>query len=198
VRDPAHRADLEAALAEVVKLSDGVAAMLQLARSEAGLAPGQARPVELEPLLDAVVTLYAPVAEERGIHLRHHAADSPTVQGDASWLGQPLRNLIDHAIPYPASGGSVDVGLAGPGAEAGVRVADTGSGIPPEELERVFERFHRGARGRESSGFGLGLAVAREIAREHGGRIAMQSRVGVGSVFTVTLPAGAKADGSFA
>jgi signal transduction histidine kinase len=192
VASAAHRADLEAVLSGVIDLSDGVGAMLQLARTEAGLEPGQARLVDVAQILDAVVTLYAPVAEERRIHVQHASGGPSMVFGDPSWLSQLLGNLIDNAIRYTEPGGSVQIWLVSEGNEVVVRVADTGQGIAPDEIEHVFERFHRGGRGRESSGFGLGLAVAREIAQEHGGRIAVQSRVGAGSVFAVYLPAGEK------
>ena len=102
-----------------------------------------------------------------------------------------LFNLLDNAIKYTPSGGTIAVRVTCPDGRAQVEVADTGIGIAPEHLPHIFERFYRvdPARSRESDGTGLGLAICRSIAEAHGGTIAVESTVGRGTRVTLTLPA---------
>jgi signal transduction histidine kinase len=115
------------------------------------------------------------------------------VDGDARRLRQLFLNLITNAIKYTPSGGRVELSLSQRlGEEIAFTVRDTGIGMSGADLSHVFERFWRADRARsrtsERGGFGLGLAISQWIAQAHGGRIAVQSRLGRGSVFTVTLP----------
>ena len=102
-----------------------------------------------------------------------------------------LINLLDNALRYTSSGGTVTVSIEEVGNTVVIAVQDTGPGIAPEHLPHLFERFYRAesARDRESGGVGLGLAIVKEIAEAHGGTVRVASEVGKGSVFTVTLPA---------
>jgi signal transduction histidine kinase len=110
---------------------------------------------------------------------------------DPQRLGQVLINLIGNALKFTPRGGSVVVTLAAQGKGARIQVADTGVGIDASELPHIFERFYRGSRVNEArgSGSGLGLAIVRSIVDMHGGRVMVESQVGSGSTFTVTLPA---------
>src|SRR5205823_14510144 len=112
------------------------------------------------------------------------------VLGDADLLKQLVLNLVDNAITYTPPGGHIDLSLYVADGHARLAVRDTGPGIPPAEVARIFERFYRldRARTRRSGGAGLGLAIARWIAEAHGGRIDVESTVGQGSTFTVVLP----------
>jgi two-component system phosphate regulon sensor histidine kinase PhoR len=116
--------------------------------------------------------------------------DQVQVIGDADRLKQLFLNLMDNAIKYTSSGGAVTLSFAREGDWVRVAVADTGVGIPAQDLPRIFDRFYRvdKARSREKGGTGLGLAICRWIADAHGGRIEAQSEVGKGSTFTVWLP----------
>jgi signal transduction histidine kinase len=114
--------------------------------------------------------------------------DPVTVNADRDRMAQVIGNLLSNAIKYSPSGGSVDVVLAVEGERARLSVADQGIGIPPDELPHVFDKFFRGADASAIGGTGLGLAVAREIVSSHGGDIAVDSRPGIGSTFTVDLP----------
>ena len=118
--------------------------------------------------------------------------DSPYILADRDRMEQVVMNLIGNAVKYTPEGGSVTVTTGTEGGEAWLRVADTGIGIPENELGRIFERFARvdKARSREMGGTGLGLAIAREIVDLHGGTIDISSRVGEGTVITVRLPIG--------
>jgi signal transduction histidine kinase len=109
---------------------------------------------------------------------------------DPQRLGQVLTNLIGNALKFTPRGGSVRVALSRYQHGARIQVIDTGVGIGANELPRVFDRFYRGSRANEArgSGSGLGLAIVRSIVEMHGGRVMVESRVGTGSTFTVTLP----------
>jgi signal transduction histidine kinase len=126
----------------------------------------------------------------------------PPLTGDNDRLAQVFTNLVDNALKHISQGGRVTISaaeIAGQPARKGekavprieVSVADTGSGIPPEDLSRIFERFYQvdKSRRRKGKGAGLGLAIAKEIVQAHGGQIKAESVVGVGTKFTVTLPA---------
>jgi signal transduction histidine kinase len=102
-----------------------------------------------------------------------------------------VRNLVDNAIRYTRADGRVDVSLAAGDAEVVLDVRDTGLGIPQRDLPRIFERFYRidRARSRETGGTGLGLSIVRHVVENHGGRISVESELGVGTRFEVRLPA---------
>ena len=119
------------------------------------------------------------------------------VRGVPAQLAEVFSNLIANAIRYNNSGGHVDVTLSQMNGSAVLTVANDGAGIPQEALPFVFDRFFQvdPARSRKSGGAGLGLALAQRIVRAHGGELAVASRFGIGSTFTVTLPAQAAGDG---
>lgn len=183
-----YRAVLERVLKQAHHLAGGVNAMLRLSRSEAGLDPGHVERISVAPLLDTVLEFFEPVASERGISLEAEKVPDATVRGDESWLVQLFSNLLDNAVKYCASGDRVRVGAEVRDRWLLVRVADTGPGVSQEDLTGVFERFQRGGHHRSRPGFGLGLPIAQEIARAHGGRIEVASRPGDGATFTVWLP----------
>ena len=183
-----YRRVLEELGTQVEHLAESVNAMLRLAQSEAGLSPDRRQVVDLFELLETVVEFFQPVASERGVDLEVRGDRELRVAGDPSWLHQLFANLLHNALKYTPRLGRVEVELGREGACARVRVSDTGAGIPPEELDRIFERFHQ-AGGRESEpGSGLGLTIAREIARAHDGDIAVASAPGRGATFSVRLP----------
>src|SRR5919201_4041999 len=128
------------------------------------------------------------LAQDVSVTISHE--DQALVRGDADLLKQLLLNLVDNALTYTPPGGHVDLALYVADGQARLAVQDTGPGIAPAELTRIFERFYRldRARSRRSGGAGLGLAIARWIAEVHGGRIEVQSIVGRGITFTVVLP----------
>jgi len=113
-----------------------------------------------------------------------------SIYGDLDYLSRLFLNLLDNAIKYTPMGGKVTVQSENKGAEVCVAVSDTGAGIPPESLPHLFERFYRVEtdRSRSTGGAGLGLAIAWEIARAHGGTLSVQSKLGLGTTFTVHLP----------
>jgi signal transduction histidine kinase len=153
--------------------------------------PPTNEPVVLGTLLEAIQHDLAPLAAARQVHITIDGATDLVVLGDAPLLGLALANLIDNAIRYNHPGGQVRIQLARSRDQARICVTDTGIGIAPAEQAYIFERFYRvdQSRARHRGGAGLGLALVAHIAQQHGGSIAVTSTPGIGSTFTLTLPA---------
>jgi len=192
--------ELRETLGEVIEETEWmlhlVDGLLTLARSDEGTAPVRHERVELDALLADVAEMGQLLAAEKPVEVRLDVPQPLTIPGVTGQLRQVFLNLVSNAVKYTDAGAvevsarRVDEGENGRWAE--VRVADTGVGIPPEELGRVFDRFYRGDASRaRSGGTGLGLAIARLLVEQHGGRIDVQSRLGRGSEFRVLLPLGA-------
>jgi signal transduction histidine kinase len=180
---------LEGTLTDVEDLAETVRSMLQLASSEAGLDPSRNTWISLGPLLDSVVEFYEPLATERGLDLFRSGDCEARVLGEATWLRQLFANLVENALRFtPHQGGKVEVASKISEASVIVQVRDTGVGIAANDLEEVFDRFHALKQEGRRGGSGLGLTIAREIARAHQGEVTVESEKGSGSCFTVTLP----------
>jgi signal transduction histidine kinase len=165
--------------------------LLSLARMDAGQVAYERQPLELVPILRAVVERASVAAAARQLVIRSQLRPSPSVLGDGDWLAQVFTNLVDNALQHLSSGGEVLVTCGGEGGWAVVEVTDNGPGIPAEDLGRVFERFYQVDKSRKGGlgrGSGLGLAISSEVVRAHGGRLEVESQVGEGSRFRVRLP----------
>jgi two-component system phosphate regulon sensor histidine kinase PhoR len=162
--------------------------LLDLSQVERGAL--DVEPVDLVGLVKEVVGGYADRAEERRIKLSTEVEPGVALRGDRAQLGLLLSNLIDNALRHTPAKGAVCVRLNAAEGRAVLQVADTGEGIPAGELSRVFERFYRvdKARARQTGGTGLGLAIVRHVAEAHGGTVRVDSELGRGSSFTVSLP----------
>jgi signal transduction histidine kinase len=132
--------------------------------------------------------MFEPLAEERRILLITDAPAPVAVRGDAARLWQLVTNLVDNALRFTESGGSVTIAVQKVGDRAILRVTDTGAGIPAAHLPHVFERFYQADSARTLGGGGLGLSICRWIVNAHGGSIEAVSLEGKGSTFTVILP----------
>ena len=186
--DPAEREETLRAIArEADRMGRLVDDLLTLARADAGQEPVRQR-LALDALLLDIYHQQRALAG--GVKLTLGDFEPLEVEGDPDRLKQLVLNLVDNALRHTPPGGTVTLDLAHRRDEATLRVRDTGPGIPPEHLPRIFERFYRvdAARARLAGGAGLGLAISREIADAHGGRIEVESQVGAGSTFTVVLP----------
>ncbi|WP_208280057.1 ATP-binding protein [Massilia oculi] len=165
--------------------------LLVLARQEATAAEGAvARPVDLADLARRTVADLAGVAAAKGVDLGVQQADPATVEGQPDALQILLRNLVDNAVKYTPGGGTVDISVQHEGSRIVVQVEDSGPGIPPEERERVFDRFYRVA-GSDAAGSGLGLAIIKAIAERHGATLALDASTRLGglkAVVTFTSP----------
>ena len=159
--------------------------MLTLASAEAGRLV-QPRPIDLEDFFEDV-RRDLPLFGERDFHVEPVAG---TLEADPDRLTQVLRNLVRNAVAHTEPGGRVAVVARARDGRLTIAVSDDGPGIPPEQLERVFERFHRvdESRARERGGTGLGLAIARAIVEAHGGRIWAESAPGTGTTVSFELP----------
>jgi two-component system phosphate regulon sensor histidine kinase PhoR len=173
---------------EAERLDALVRDLLDLSRVERGTL--DVEPVDLVGLAKEVVGGYADRAEERRIKLRSDLQPNVAMRGDRAQLGLLLSNLVDNAVRYTPARGTVCVRLDAGESRAVLQVTDTGEGIPESELPRVFERFYRvdKARARQTGGTGLGLAIVRHVAESHGGAVKVDSELGRGTTFTVTLP----------
>jgi len=164
-----------------------------LAQAEAGVLQLHRAPTAMAELLAAAVDDFRPRAESKDLRLTLEvAADTPLLWLDQTRLRQIVGNLLENALLHTPEGGGVAV-TAGPAAGGGVAVAvrDSGPGIPAADLPYIFDRFYRvdPSRARASGGVGLGLTIARQLARAHGGDLRVESPAGGGTVFTLTLPA---------
>lgn len=173
---------------EVTRLQDLVADLLLLARNDEPTPPPTAI-VDLGAVAASVATHLQPLARARDQMLTL-AADAATVSGVAGDLERLVRNLVENAIRYTPTHGTISLTVRQESERAIITVADTGPGIDPAALPQLFDRFTRAdsGRNRAAGGAGLGLAIARAIAHRHSGAITVASVVGKGSVFTVTLP----------
>ena len=145
--------------------------------------------MDLSGLVREACELFVPVAEDKKIDFSHGVADNIHIKGDAKMLQRAFSNLLDNAVKYTRKKGQVSVRLSlePPGAVV-IRVEDTGPGIHPDNLEKIFERFYRAESSRTSPGTGLGLSLARTIVRQHKGDILVTSQPGRGSCFSMRLP----------
>lgn len=172
--------------------------LLILARQEATAAEGAVtRPVDLADLARRTVADLAGVAAAKGVDLGVQQADPAAVDGQPDALQILLRNLVDNAVKYTPGGGTVDISVQHEGPKIVVQVEDSGPGIPPEERERVFDRFYRVA-GSEAAGSGLGLAIIKAIAERHRATLvldASQRLGGLKAVVTFKGPAAGAATG---
>jgi signal transduction histidine kinase len=166
--------------------------LLDASRIIAGKLTFETRPLELRPVIEAALDAASPAAEAKGVRLeRSLPGPLPPVAGDPGRLQQVVGNLLANAVKFTPEGGRIEVRLARSGSTAHVTIIDTGSGISPEFLPFIFERFRQAdtTSTRKQKGLGLGLAIARQIVQLHGGTIeAASAGDGRGSTFTVKLP----------
>jgi signal transduction histidine kinase len=196
---------LEEALQETARMADLVESLLTLARADEGRFDLHREPVRLVPLVRDVFETAVILGEEAGLTIELPVCEEATVMGDPNRLRQLLLNLVTNAIKYTPRGGHVELSLAKrPHDEVALTVRDTGIGISASDLPHVFERFWRADRvrsrraatsdtewGLDRGGFGLGLSISQWIVQAHGGSLAVQSRLGRGTMFTVILPVAA-------
>jgi heavy metal sensor kinase len=169
-------------------LLDMINTMLLISKTETGVNTLAAEEVELKAQVQKACELFTPTAEDKGVLLQCDLPQESRVGGDTRMIQRMLSNLLDNAIKYTPAGGAVTMALGEKEGRAVITVKDSGIGIPPNELPRIFDRFYRGDRSRSQEGLGLGLSLARAIARAHGGDLTAASFPNQGSVFTVTLP----------
>jgi K+-sensing histidine kinase KdpD len=167
--------------------------LLELAAGKVEQLRGEKKEVVLNETITKVTELMQASAEEKGLEFKVQIAEEPLVLvGIEDGLERVFMNLVSNAVKYTPAGGSVTVRAWGENAQIEVEVSDTGIGIPEEALPRIFNEFYRAknAKAMEMEGTGLGLAIAKDVVEQHGGQISVESAVGEGSTFYVTLPKG--------
>ena len=197
------RGALETALAEPGELRDAaglaieecdrlvqlINTLLEIAEANAGLAEIPRQSVDIGSVMGEACELFSPMAEDAGVAITlGPLGEELFVRGDLARIQRALANLLDNAVKYTPAGGTVRLRGERAGDSVVVTVDDTGAGIPSGDVARVFERFYRSDASRTTPGNGLGLPLARAIARAHGGDVTVESRAGEGSRFRIALP----------
>ena len=187
-QDPAT---LREGLADCLDESDRVAEMLStlmdISEAETGTMQLQLEPLNLAEVARQTVELYEDLAEDRGLTISSELPDA-WVRGDRARLRQVLANLVDNAVKYTPPGGRIELRTGGSEDDnAVVTVTDTGVGIAPDELPRIWERLYRGDKSRSERGLGLGLSLVKAVVEAHGGTVTAESRPGHGTSVTVRL-----------
>jgi two-component system sensor histidine kinase BaeS len=177
---------------EAQHLSRLVDDLRTLSLVDAGELPLTRQPLDVPALLERVVLVHLPETQRRGISLWVEPSPAlPAVEADPGRMAQVMENLVNNALCYTPQGGEISLSVEADGNTVKLRVRDNGAGIAPEDLPFVFDRFYRADESLQRSGTesGLGLAIAKSIVEAHGGSISVESVLGQGTTFTVTLPA---------
>jgi signal transduction histidine kinase len=190
--DPEARAEFIESSGQQIDRLDWLAQnLLELSKLDSGLVLLDLRPDDLRAAVESAAEQARRAARKRGVSLELDLPDGPVrIRHDPQRIGQVVSNLVGNAIKFTQRGGHISVAVRPLSDGAQIEVADTGIGIDATELPRIFDRFYRGTRANEArgSGSGLGLAIVRSIVDMHGGTVVVESRVGSGSKFVVTLP----------
>jgi len=176
-------------LGEIDSITQLAQELLDLSLIESGQMPMQITRANLGEITAEQIIHYEPMAQQKQIVVKNDVPEDVMVEVDGKLIGRVLGNLIHNAIKFTPDRGRITIGAVPADGKIKVSVADTGAGIPQEDLPRIFERFYKVDRARGKSGTGLGLAIARHVVEAHGGRIWAESVEGKGAVFYFTLPA---------
>ena len=185
------RQRLENIVTQSKYMSDLIGNLLFLARHQGKLNPQDIVKTDIVELLNSLADRYGVIAEEKAVKFKEEIPSvAKELYGDRDLLQQAINNLLDNAIKYTPSGGIVTLKLEVKPRRILITVKDTGMGIPEADLDRIFDRFYRvdKARTRQTGGFGLGLAIARQIILAHNGKISVKSEVSKGTIFQICLP----------
>jgi signal transduction histidine kinase len=177
---------------ELLRLSSIVENLMLLIKSDTGSLVFSMKPIHLDELLRELYEDTRTLAKSKKIEVTLEYSETAVINGDLTRLKQVFINLVDNAIKYTPTHGSVTLSLINDGGNACITIKDTGIGIPAHEREKIFARFYRVQQSHPSledaGGSGLGLSIAKWIIEAHHGSIDVQSREGQGSTFTVKLP----------
>jgi signal transduction histidine kinase len=178
------------ALEEVDRLTRIVEALFAISRLDAGESQQEWARFDLAALAASTTEQMSLLAVDKGIAVACNVRGKVTVEGDRFRIKQVVVNLLDNAIKYTPSRGTIDLNIHSQDGRAVIEVMDNGIGIPSSALPHIFERFFRvdKARSRDAGGAGLGLAIVKSICLAHGGQVSVESSEGQGSKFRVELP----------
>jgi len=174
----------------VERLVDIVEGLVALSRLDAGDAKTEWVQFDLAELASTTADQMNLLAEDKGITVQCSSTENVFVEGDRARLKQVIVNLLDNAIKYTLSGGSIQLNVTRQNGHAILEVDDTGIGIPAEAVPHVFERFFRvdKARSRDEGGAGIGLSIVKSVCAAHGAKVEVESAMGKGSRFRIQLP----------
>lgn len=180
--------DCAAALsAQADKLQSLIEALVKTSRLETGILALHPQSGEIAPVVERAVAQYGPKAAEKGITLTVRQTEGSAIF-DPKWTEEAVCNLLDNAVKYTPSGGTVTVEVKNYELFSAIRVADTGPGISEAEQAKIFGRFYRAPGAYQAEGVGIGLYLTRQIAEKQGGYVKVESTPGKGSVFSLFLP----------
>jgi signal transduction histidine kinase len=186
------KTDVPEQISVVIEESDRLLEMinttLEIKAIEAGAVVQDFSDVNIASIVEEACELFQLVAEDKGLILHLNKVEPFIVKGDLHRLQRVFSNLLDNSVKYTPRGGKIEVTIRSSVNEIAIEISDTGIGIAPDSMPRIFERFYRGDKSRSTPGLGLGLSLADSIVKLHGGTIKVSSQVGAGSVFTVILP----------
>lgn len=183
---------LNTILAESDRLAALITDLMEIGRRESGVSKIEPSEVDVALAIEQACVTILPLAELNNVEVNFDLPNDLIGFVDETQFLQLVRNLVDNAVKYTHPGGRVDVSAAGRAGEIIITVTDTGIGIPKGEVDRIFDRFYRvdKARSRRIGGTGLGLTIVKDIVEAHEGKISVETRLGKGSTFRVTLPSG--------
>lgn len=173
---------------ECDRLLEMVNTMLDISEAEAGASKLEMEKTDMAELIRDACDLFQPSVEEKMVTLISEIPDNAFVYGDIQRIQRMVINLLDNALKYTLSGGTITISVYGDERQVVLSVNDTGIGISKQDLPNIFNRFYRCDQSRSQAGLGLGLSLAMAIARAHDGNITATSSLGKGSKFTITLP----------
>lgn len=180
------------ALATCIEESDRILAMvntlMDISEAETGAMQLKLDNVNVLALIEHVVELYCYVAEDKEIALSVSAPQELSITADRNRMLQVLANLLDNALKYTPSRGRVDIAASSDRHQVVITVTDTGIGIPPEDLAKIWERLYRGDKSRSQRGLGLGLSLVKAIVQAHQGHVEVSNQIGQGAQFVLSLP----------
>lgn len=187
--DPSEQRDaLGRVLEETERVGTMLTTLMDISEAETGAMRLASDRVRLAAVVDEAMDLYRDAAEERGVALASDVDPRIELVADHTRLRQVIANLLDNAMKYTGGGGRVDVKATADAGEVSLHVRDTGQGIAPSDLPRIWERLYRADASRSKRGLGLGLSLVKAIVESHGGHVSVASEPGLGSTFSITLP----------
>lgn len=182
-----ERSCAQAISSQAEKLQTLIEALVKTSRLETGILSLHPQPGELSPMVQRAAAQYAPKASEKQVALTLKNTEGSACF-DPKWTEEALCNLLDNAVKYAPSGGTVSVDVKQYELFCAIRVSDTGPGIPEAEQAKIFGRFYRASHAYQEEGVGIGLYLTRQIAQKQGGYVKVESSAGKGSTFALYLP----------
>ncbi|MGB9473566.1 MAG: heavy metal sensor histidine kinase, partial [Candidatus Udaeobacter sp.] len=181
-----YRETIESTIGECERLSGIVDNLLFVARVDAAREPVERKRFDARAAVEKIAEFYETIAEDRSVAI--NCSGQGEISADPALFERAVGNLVDNALRFTPQNGSIQIALAEHATDFEVAVSDNGSGIAPEHLPRVFDRFYRAESSRGSDGAGLGLALVKSIVDLHGGTATIQSEIGRGTIVSLIFP----------